>query len=271
VQIGGQATVAAWYDADGNPATNNSINVTGDSGWTSGSESIAHSLNNGTYVGVSSGNTQMQAVYYPGTGGYLTAAGTITVGGGGGATLRLDPTNSSVQMGDDTQVRAKYDADGVSGPVAEVDVTTSSVWSSDTPAIASSRGNGLFHGVSSGNASIHATYDPPVGAPITANGSVAVGGLSLGCTFTANPSSLFIPPLRTTNLNWNCERPASCIVTNMTDSPFPQIATGGQSGLVQPRPQHTTRYQLNCDSGASIVDRTVRVFDVTTRIEILPN
>lgn len=271
VQVGGQATVAAWYDADGNPSTNNAVNVTTDSAWSSGSESIAHSLNNGTYVGVSSGNTQMQAIYYPVGGGYLTAVGTITVGGGGGASLRLDPTNASVQMGDDTQVRAKYDADGASGPVAEIDVTTSSVWSSDDSAKVSSRGNGLFHGVNSGSAGIHATYDPPTGSPLTADGSVTVGGISLSCTFTANPSSLFIPPLRTTNLNWNCERPASCIVTNMTDSPFPQIATGGQSGVVQPRPQHTTRYQLNCDAGASIVEKTVRVFDVTTRIEILPN
>jgi hypothetical protein len=87
------------------------------------------------------------------------------------------------------------------------------------------------------------------------------------CTFRASPSSIFIPPLRSTTLSWDCAQPASCMVANLENGVT--VAAGGQMGSGQDSPRFTSTYRLNCDG--AIQDLTVRVFDVTTRVEILPN
>ena len=93
----------------------------------------------------------------------------------------------------------------------------------------------------------------------------------ISCTFRANPKTLFIPPAKATTLSWTCDAPAACTVTNVTDSA--QVGSGNENGSATDRPNSTKVYRLNCNGtngGTFTEDLTLRVFDVTTRVEILP-
>lgn len=177
--------------------------------------------------------------------------------------LTVNPNMQSVGVGEIATYSAIYDPDG-SGPQSAQNVTTVATWQSRSPSVAVSQGGGRFRGVAQGSTSVRATH-----RGISATAGMGVTGSQLSCTFGANPSTLFIPPPRSTTLSWQCSRPAACTVTNITDGG--QVAssnTGAGSGLSSPR--YTTQYRLNCEDGAVTLDTTVRVFDVTTRIEIMP-
>lgn len=179
-------------------------------------------------------------------------------------TLDVNPDSQSVAIGGTVSYTATYDPDG-SGPQSSENVTTAATWSSDTPAAAQSQGNGIFRGVAQGSAGVRATYQG-----LTDTAGINVTGNQISCTFGASPATLFIPPSRATTLTWQCNRPAACIVSNVTDGGGQVASSNTGSGSGQSSPRYTTRYRLNCDNGAVSLDTVVRVFDVTTRIEILP-
>lgn len=269
VLVGGQVAVRAMLDPDGS-GPQAAFDATGDSAWSSGSTAIAQSLGNGSFRGVAAGRTTMIAVYELSTGNYLTASGNLDVNDADSARLEIVPSSASTQVGAQVSVRALYYPDGGTDISSAQDVTGSAEWTSSNPGVAASIGGGVYRGVAPGSAPITARYDAGnVSGNITGNGTISVGQVGGGgCTFTASPSSLFIPPQRPATLSWQCDHPTSCTITNVTDGGT--VASGNESGSGQHSPRHTTTYRLSCDNGATLLDKIVRVFDVTTRIEILP-
>jgi hypothetical protein len=257
IGVDGIATYSALFDPDGGgPLAPQPVTDTAT--WESGNTTYATSQGRGSFRGVAIGTTVAMA-HYSG----LTAAADLVVAANQ-PTLTIDPPAQSIGIGNVKSFSASYDPDGI-GPQGAQTVTGDAAWESGNPSIANSLGGGTYHGNVQGNTNATARY-----SGLTATANIAVTDNPVVCSFTASPSSLFIPPLRSTLLSWSCDHPTSCIVTNQTDPPFGQVATGNQTGSGQATPRHSTTYRLSCDSGNTIIDKLVRVFDVTTRIEILP-
>ena len=259
IGVGGTASFEAMYDSDGAGPTA-PIEVTIPATWRTGDASIAAISGYGGFTGMRTGNVTISATYQG-----LTGNATLTVSGGPSTspTLTIRPSTQTIAVDGTATYLAAYDPDG-SGPQTEQNVTASASWSSANTAIAVSSGNGAFRGVARGTATVSASH-----AGLNASAGLTVGAALGSCTLTASPSSLFIPPLRSTSLTWSCDHPTSCVLSREAPSSG-QVATGNETGSGQDRPASTTRYQLSCDDGGTIVEKTVRVFDVTTRIEILP-
>ena len=275
VDVGQQASFDAYYDPDGSAGTQSERRVTGDASWDIGS-GVARNDGGGRFTGVSDGATSVEALYLG-----LRDTASLTVGAGGGedcvdgddcddgdggppgpdATLRVSPDSASIAIGQQASFQAYYDADGP-GAATERLVTVSSTWSSDSAA-ATSDGVGRFTGVRDGTAGVEARY-----RGLSDMASLRVGtGAALSCNFSADPVTLFIPPPRSTSLTWNCNQPAACTVTNLTRSR--PVGSGSEAGSVTDQPVETTTYRLTC-GGTTQQEVRVRVFDVTTRVEILP-
>ncbi len=265
VDVGDQVTYSAHYDPDGSgPAPEQDVTANTATVWSSQTAS-ANPLGAGRFEGVSPGSGTIRATYLS-----LSANASIDVTGtpSGTPTLQVRPGSATVDVGQSATYGAYFDPDG-SGPSGETNVTNASAWSF-SGTVASNDGSGRYTGLVPGSGTVRATYDLPgfVGSTVSATAGLTVRGSGLSCTFTANPMSLFIPPLRATTLSWSCDQPTSCVVTNVTRSR--QVGTGNEAGSLQDRPAESTTYELNCGNGAFVDDLRVRVFDVTTRIEILP-
>ncbi len=262
--VGAEVSVRAYY-YPGGQAVGNGVDVTADSYWASGSNAIATVAGDGRYRGVAVGNTTMHASYpIPGTNPvqYLAATGDLEVRNPGDASLTIEPFSREIQVGSTASYAAWYDPDG-NGPAPRQNVTGSANWDGDS--FVTHQGNGAFRGDSPGNGSVYANY----GGEFASAGITVTGTPGL-CTFSASPNRLFIPPPRSTTLPWQCQQPTSCTIrVNGGPRNGQVIATGGQNGSGQDQPPYSTTYRLNCDNGFQ-QDVRVRVFNVSTRIEILP-
>lgn len=124
---------------------------------------------------------------------------------------------------------------------------------------------------------------PGPGDPPTPNGSTSTtptngGGatttttttttpVAASCVFKSNLATVFVPPAKAVMLSWSCDNVVqACRVTNTSNGAT--LITGGASGSTTATPSQTTTYRLSCDGFHQ--DMTVRVFDVSTRVEILP-
>lgn len=259
VNVGSVAAFTAMYDQDGaGPAAPTEVTIPAT--WRTGDASIAAISSYGGFTGMQVGNVTISATYQG-----LTDNAALTVSGGPSSspTLTIRPSTLTIAVDGSGTYSAAYDPDG-SGSQVEQDVTQSASWSSESSAVAASSGNGVFRGVARGATSVSANH-----LGLRASAGLTVGAALGTCTLTANPTALFIPPLRSTSLAWSCDHPTSCVLSRVTPNPG-QVAAGNETGSGQDRPASTTRYQLSCDNGDTVVEKTVRVFDVTTRIEILP-
>jgi len=279
MRVGETRLFRAYYDADG-PLRRavRPIDVSSSATWSSSAPSTASSQGNGSYRGERIGSAQASASYQPSSGALLSDTADIAVAetpdpGAGAATFQVQPGSATIQVGAQTSFRAYYDADGPEGRLRPVDVSAQAQWSSDETATASSLGNGTYRGNSVGRTTARAEYAPETGAAMNGTAGITVVPVTGGggeCTFSASPTSLFVPPARSTTLSWSCEQPTTCTV-GVIDTPRAgtQVTAGGQSGSGSDAPPFSTTYRLGCANGVQ-KDLRVRVFDVTTRVEILP-
>lgn len=265
VDVGQNATYQVFYDSDG-AGSQPEQDVTAAATWTI-NNGVGSPGAPGVFQGVTPGTATVRAAYLS-----LSATAALEVTGipPGTATLEIRPASQSVNVGQTTSYTAYYDSDG-SGPSLETEVSGQATWSF-SGSVASSDGVGDFTGLVPGTGTVQGSYDPPGSDPaVSDTAQLTVNGGGLSCTFTANPTSLFIPPLKTTTLTWGCNQPTTCTINTVPPpSPARSIANGGQNGTATDAPSQSTTYRLNCGSGAFVRDLRVRVFDVTTRIEILP-
>lgn len=258
VQVGSTASFAAWYDPDGAAGPEARQNVTVPAAWMSQDTGIATAQSPGVFRGESVDSVVVRATY-----GGLTALGTLNVVEEAElATLTITPANGQVAVGDTVRYTASYDSDGPGGNPPQ-DVSGDASWEAGETDVATSQGNGTFRGNALGSSGVIASY-----GNLAAGAMLNVVSPQASCSFGATPGSLFIPPRRSTTISWSCAVPTTCTVTKVTGGSS-VIASGGQSGSGQDSPQYTTDYHLSCANGVE-QDLRVRVFDVTTRVEILP-
>lgn len=96
---------------------------------------------------------------------YATTPSTCDVPPSGiNPTLVVIPSSASINMQGcedpiSQQFNALYDPDGPDSRYGEFNINSSANWSSSNTSVASSQGDGLFNGISSGSASVMALYD----------------------------------------------------------------------------------------------------------------
>ncbi len=270
IDVGAEANYVSWYDPDGLLGPGTASQVTGDSTWSLGTAGVAEVVGPGRMRGTAVGNTQVRASYSG-----MQAIARLNVTGepveppgnptSTAPTMRISPLRNVTTVGGIAPFEAFYDPDG-SGSQTEQNVTAASTWSAATSNIAASLGGGRFRGVAAGETGVAAAY-----AGLTRQAELVVSGTTGGgaCTFAANPRSLLVPPLKTTTLNWSCDEPTTCTVSNDTEGGS-VIGTGTERGSVPHQPPYTTTYRLSCYGGNVELTDTVRVFDVRTRVEIAP-
>jgi hypothetical protein len=259
----GETSTPYWTISDGLPQTCTRTASPANSGWSgsiSGSQ-VAMGSHTGEPITITAPTTlSMSCTNAHGEGSATT---TVTVlPDTSGATFQILPRIQQVPVGQTVNFDAWYDPDGP-GSQERQNVTGSSTWDVTNAGVASVSGTGQFRGVSVGQTPIGATWGS---MSDTATLTVVSGGQ---CTFSASPATLFIPPLRATTLSWQCGAPVTACTVSRVTAPGGAVASGGASGSGPDSPRHTTTYRLTCDGGVQ-QDLTVRVFDVTTRIEILP-
>lgn len=268
VNVGGQAQYDAWYDPDGFGGQDEQ-RVTDPADWWLGSPGIATVVGPGLLRGDAGGEVTVGATYQG-----LSGVARLTVLDDQlpvetGPTLELVPREAAVLVGGTASFRAFYDPDGDlpgGAPAVEVTDEGGTAWSSASPAVASSLGQGRFRGIAEGTTAVQARY-----SGLTAAGTLHVegAGTTTACTFSASPVALYVPPPKDTGLTWGCEQPTSCTITSDTDGGA-VIGTGGTSGTVMHQPAHSTTYRLSCFGGDVQLTQRVRVFNIGTRIEIAP-
>jgi hypothetical protein len=293
--VGGTATYHAVYDPNGvGPQSSTAKDVTQSADWTSGDTSIAVVIGKGIYQGEAPGTAPVSATYL-GT----PANGSLTVtcvGGsctGGQLSVHLTGSSDGSTWLDTLQgekpfgpIDLKANVSGGSGtynytfycdrPDNNTNITSNGIAgkvdnTTDLEKIIRTActfdGEATFHPkviIESGSSAAQTHMTINVG-PCTGPDC----NKPLSCTFNASPTTLFTPPNRSTTLSWDCTKPAACRV-NVLDTPRAgtQVASGGQTGSGSDKPPYTTTYRLNCDGFTA--DKKVRVFDVNTRIEVLP-
>ena len=73
-------------------------------------------------------------------------------------TLVITPYSSTITVGNNATLTAKYDPDGPSGSQGEQSVSGSAVWTANNSSIASSNGGGIFVGLAVGSTGVSAAY-----------------------------------------------------------------------------------------------------------------
>lgn len=260
----GETSTPSWTISGGLPASCALSASPANSGWAGSISGSQVALGSHTGAPLTIGATTTLTMTCANGQGQGSANATIAVvSASSGATFEVLPSSQEVAVGQVASFEAWYDPDGP-GSQARQNVTASSSWNANDLSVVSISGAGRFRGTREGQTGIGAAWS---GMSDTGSVTVVSGNQ---CTFTANPMSLFIPPPKNTTLSWQCQQPTTCTV-RVHDTPRSGqvVATGGQSGSGVDAPPYSTTYQLSCNPGTT-QNLRVRVFDVTTRIEILP-
>ncbi|MES2947958.1 MAG: ice-binding family protein [Pseudomonadota bacterium] len=164
VPMGGiQRYVATATFSDGT-----TLDVTAFSGWTSGTTATGTVVQNtGVTTGVAAGTSVITANYFGKTG-----TSTLTVSSATLVSVAVTPATAVVPVGSTQALLAK----GTYSDGSIIDITTTAVWTSGTPLVASVLANtGVASGVSAGSASITASYGGKSGsASLTVPGATLV-------------------------------------------------------------------------------------------------
>lgn len=182
INVAGNASYRALYDADGPGGSQGEQDVTNSAQWFSNNSNIASSLGSGNFRGNAAGTTGVRATYNS-----LQATASLTVQNvvcTGSPVLRVSPDTHTVNVGGTVQYQAVYDSNGDCAG-GQQDVTYGASWSSDNSSIASSQGAGRYRGVANGSTSIRANYQ---GLTDTASINVQ-GGTVYQPTFVITPTT----------------------------------------------------------------------------------
>jgi hypothetical protein len=161
------------------------------------------------------------------------------------ASLSVSPGSASLEIGTvSPQFKANYYATGASCSSA-TDVTNSAVWTASPATTLSVAGKGLVKGLAKGSGTFSATY-----SGVSGSANITVTDPSIGCSFSADKTSITIPPQASVNLTWSCSSGSgdptgiTCSVGN--DANLPKFLGRGATGTVSVFPTSTTNFTLDC-------------------------
>lgn len=164
------------------------------------------------------------------------------------ASLSVFPGTASIEVGTVSPAfKANYYPTG-EGCSSATDVTNSANWTV-TGGVMSVVGKGIVKGEDVGQGALQASY-----SGLSSSAAVTVTNSSVSCSFSADKTSITIPPPASVNIAWSCSSGSgnssgiSCVVTNSTG--LPTISGGASSSGALVFPTSTTVFSLDCTNAS---------------------